>query len=152
MFADHAAIVPRVHAESFFVGVGLRLTQCAQARTLMPPTFTTPEAFLLHALIEQGASAVTSSWLMPLVVSLDGRAAKWCMRYAQAGAIQEILNMSKGWSIHHVGRACRNLLDAQDHDGVERMWAAPLADLGSEKNREDLWYAQHCAANAHGGT
>ena len=81
MFADHAAIVPRRHAHGFFVGIGERLDACRRGAASLPPTHTEPEAFIVHTLLALGAPSTSVGWLAPLVVSIDGRMAKWCARY-----------------------------------------------------------------------
>ena len=62
MFADHAAVVPRAHAESFFVGSVTMLRECISAGRAMPPAFSEPEAFIHHALVSLGASTASAAW------------------------------------------------------------------------------------------
>ena len=85
MFADHAAIVPRQHAEAFFVGIGERLSACTSSGATMPPSHSEPESFIHHSLIALGATSSSVTWLAPLVVSIDGRMPKWCGRYLKLG-------------------------------------------------------------------
>ena len=88
MFADHAAVVPRRHAHAFFVGVRARLARCAARAEALPAAFDAPESFLYHALREQGVPVSSAQWLAPLVVSVDGRMAKWCARYMKLGVAE----------------------------------------------------------------
>ena len=81
MFGDHAAAVPRLHARAFFVGIGERLAACVASSGRLPPSFSEPESFIHHALVEGGVPSAAAPWLAPLVVSVDGRMLKWCGRY-----------------------------------------------------------------------
>ena len=86
MFADHAAIVPRAHAEAFFDGVRRKLERCARRGEALPAEYDAPESFIHHALVEQAVPVASPEWLAPLVVSVDGRMPKWCGRYEKLRA------------------------------------------------------------------
>lgn len=92
MFSDHAAAVPAAHAAAFFVGVGERLARCAAGREQLPAQFSEPEAFIHHALLQQRVPTQPARWLAPLVVSVDGRAAKWCERYRKQ-QVEEVMRL-----------------------------------------------------------
>ena len=85
MFGDHAAVVPRQHARAFFVGLGERLAACVGSAGSMPSSHSEPESFIHHSLLALGAPSAAAVWIAPLVVSTDGRMAKWCGRYAKLG-------------------------------------------------------------------
>lgn len=88
MFADHAAVVPRTHARTFFVAVGERLAACSSHAERMPPAYSEPESFIHHTLAALGTPSTSALWLAPVVVSTDGRMAKWCGRYLKLGVTE----------------------------------------------------------------
>lgn len=61
----------------------------------MPPSFSEPESFIHHALMEQKAPSQAAPWLAPIVISSDGRMAKWCGRYGKLG-VEEVRALGDG--------------------------------------------------------
>ena len=81
MWSDHAAIVPREHADAYFLGVGRRLDQCIELGERLPGNYTGPESFIYHSLGGLGVRTRCEPTLAPLIVSVEGRMGKWCHRY-----------------------------------------------------------------------
>jgi len=89
VFGDHAAVVPRQHANALFVQLGERLARCATHHEAPPPAFAEPESFIHHALLELGVASASAMWLAPPVVATDaGRTREWCERYWKYGAFE----------------------------------------------------------------
>ncbi|KAL3907638.1 MAG: hypothetical protein SGPRY_010100 [Prymnesium sp.] len=83
MFSDHAAIIPRDLARTFFISIADRLARCAATNEQLPLRFGAPESFVHHTLLEGGVRVEHAEWLQPFVISIDGRMTKWCDRCAE---------------------------------------------------------------------
>ena len=138
MFADHCAVVPRNLASSMFVSIGERLADCARHGERMPPSFSTPEAFIHHALRAMQIGSRSVPWLAPIVVSTDGRMQKWCGRYGK-------LHVREIGALGATSAECEHALLVQDGKWVQ------VASAGLKARHAETLRVEHCTSSQSRG-